>query len=107
MLVQITSDRSDLVERIRQEYLTGEKSLGTSDRAVLLLVTSGFERVIWMKHRLALCSNSERQRQWVTAAKALVFTRHPDGRQARHFSILWTRRCSAVSPSEQPLAFGG
>jgi len=51
--VQITGDRGDLVERVRQDYLTEEGSVGTAERAVLLQMTSGFERVIWMTHRFA------------------------------------------------------
>jgi phosphate:Na+ symporter len=53
LLMRITEDRGDLMERIRQEYLAEESSIATADRAVLLQVTSVFERVIWMVHRFA------------------------------------------------------
>jgi hypothetical protein len=53
MLVSITEDRGDLMERIRQNYLEDSASVGTADRAVLLQVTSTFERVVWMTQRLA------------------------------------------------------
>jgi len=41
------------MERIRQNYLADAPSVGPADRAVLLQVTSIFERVIWMTQRLA------------------------------------------------------
>lgn len=53
LLTRITEDRGDLVERIRQEYLAGEAGVAVAERAVLLQVTSVFERVIWMTQRLA------------------------------------------------------
>src|SRR5262249_27692529 len=48
-----TEDRGDLMERVRQNYLAEEGSVGTAERAVLLQVTSVFERIIWMSQRLA------------------------------------------------------
>jgi phosphate:Na+ symporter len=54
MLLQVTEDRSDLMERIRQEYLAEETSVGRVERVVLLQVTSLFERIMWMARRLAL-----------------------------------------------------
>ena len=53
LLTQITGDRGDIMERIRQDYLTDEGSVAPADRAVLLQVTAIFERVIWMTQRLA------------------------------------------------------
>jgi phosphate:Na+ symporter len=53
LLVQITGDRSDLVERIRQRFLRDEHQVGPEERVMLLQITSVFERVIWMTHRLA------------------------------------------------------
>jgi phosphate:Na+ symporter len=53
MLVRITGDRSDLVERIRQRFLTDEEQVSATERATLLQITSVFERVVWMTHRLA------------------------------------------------------
>src|SRR5262249_6971805 len=53
LLVRITEDRGDLMERVRQDYLAEESTVGTADRAVLLQVTSMFERIIWMLQRLA------------------------------------------------------
>jgi len=53
ILVQITGDRGELVERIRREYLTGEIEVTNLERAALLQATTGFERVIWMVQRVA------------------------------------------------------
>jgi phosphate:Na+ symporter len=52
-LIEITGDRGDLMERIRQNFLTDEGGIAAADRAVLLQATSVFERVIWMTQRLA------------------------------------------------------
>jgi len=59
LLVQVTGDRSDLVERIRQRFLTDEGQVGAAERSLLLQITSVFERVIWMTHRLARLVASE------------------------------------------------
>src|SRR5262245_44428361 len=53
LLVLITGDRGDMLERIRQEHLSDERSLSIADRAVLLQMTSTFERIIWMAQRFA------------------------------------------------------
>ena len=53
LLINITEDRGDLMERIRQSYLADEGSVDARDRAVLLQVTNVFERTIWMTQRLA------------------------------------------------------
>lgn len=53
MLTRITEDRGDLMERVRQKYLANEDGVGKQDRAILLQVTSVFERVVWMAQRLA------------------------------------------------------
>jgi phosphate:Na+ symporter len=53
LLVNITEDRGELMEQIRQNYLAEEETVGTAERAVLLQVTSVFERIIWMTQRLA------------------------------------------------------
>ena len=42
-----------MLEGIRQEYLAEEGSVDTAERAVLLQVTTVFERVIWMTQRFA------------------------------------------------------
>jgi phosphate:Na+ symporter len=52
MFSGITSDRGDIVERIRNDFFAGS-DVDAADRAVLLQVTSVFERIVWMAHRLA------------------------------------------------------
>jgi phosphate:Na+ symporter len=52
LLLRISGDRGDLVERIRQQYLVGESAIPAGERALLLQVTSIFERVVWMAQRL-------------------------------------------------------
>jgi phosphate:Na+ symporter len=53
LLLQITEDRGDLVERMRKDFLAGNET-SSADRLILLQVTSVFERIVWMLHRLAL-----------------------------------------------------
>ena len=53
LLLDITEDRGNLMEQVRQNYLSEEGSVSTADRVVLLHVTSVFERIIWMTQRLA------------------------------------------------------
>ena len=78
-LVQITEDRGGFVERVRQEYLADEASVTANDRAVLLQVTSVFERAVWMTHRLArLIDGDRRTRIMGLAASGL----NPAGRGA-------------------------
>jgi phosphate:Na+ symporter len=52
MLTAITSDRGDLVERIRNDFVAN-KTPSPADWAVLLQVTSVFERIVWMTHCMA------------------------------------------------------
>jgi hypothetical protein len=42
-----------MMEQIRQSYLAEEVSVSPTERAILLQVTSIFERVIWMTQRLS------------------------------------------------------
>jgi hypothetical protein len=53
LLAQITGDRGDMMERIRERYLAEEASVAPADRVVLFQVTSVFERIIWMTQRLS------------------------------------------------------
>ncbi len=70
LLSHITGDRSDLVERIRQGFLADETDVSAADRAVLLDVTSTFERVVWMVQRLARLVESGRRPSLAAAAVA-------------------------------------
>jgi phosphate:Na+ symporter len=53
LLILITGDRGQVLERIRQEYLRDETSASAIERSVLLQTTSVFERAIWIMQRLA------------------------------------------------------
>jgi phosphate:Na+ symporter len=53
LLSQMTEDRGQLVESIRQGYLTEQANVGAAERALLLKVTSIFERIMWMAQRLS------------------------------------------------------
>jgi phosphate:Na+ symporter len=68
LLVRITGDRGDLMERIRQDFLADSGDVTSADRAVLLQLTSIFERVIWMTQRLARLIESRAQPETVVAA---------------------------------------
>lgn len=52
LLLDVTEDRGNLMEQVRQNYLAEEGAVSTADRVVLLHVTSVFERIIWMTQRL-------------------------------------------------------
>jgi phosphate:Na+ symporter len=47
LLVAMTSDRGEMMERIRKKYLATEEDVTTEDRALILQVTHGFERIVW------------------------------------------------------------
>ena len=53
LLSQMTEGRGHLVESIRQGYLTEQGNVSPAERALLLKVTSIFERIMWMAQRLA------------------------------------------------------
>ncbi len=52
LLISITADRGDLMERIRQTYLASEEGLSYQDKSLLLHTTSVFERIVWMVQRM-------------------------------------------------------
>lgn len=67
VLIQITEDRGDLMERIRQGFLADQGEVAASDRAVLLQATSVFERVIWMTQRLARLIDGQKKNMTAVA----------------------------------------
>jgi phosphate:Na+ symporter len=79
LLLQITEDRGEFVERVRQEYLSDEAGVTASDRAVLLQVTSVFERAVWMTHRLARLIDGDRRTRIIGLAASGL---NPAGRGA-------------------------
>jgi phosphate:Na+ symporter len=68
LLLQITGDRGDLMERIRQDYLADEGAVSSADRSVLLQATSIFERIIWMTQRLARLIDGGQKRKLTAVA---------------------------------------
>ncbi|GAI63905.1 unnamed protein product, partial [marine sediment metagenome] len=44
LLISITEDRGDLMERIRKMYLTSERGLEVADKSTLLYLTNLYER---------------------------------------------------------------
>ncbi len=53
LLVGMTSDRGEMMERIRAVDLGGDRGVGVEVRANLLYMTTLFERSVWIAHRLA------------------------------------------------------
>lgn len=53
LLVGMTSDRGEMMERIRSVDLGGDRGVGVEVRANLLYMTTLFERSVWVAHRLA------------------------------------------------------
>lgn len=47
LLGAMTSDRGEMMEQIRKKYLATEEEVTTEDRALILHVTHGFERIAW------------------------------------------------------------
>jgi phosphate:Na+ symporter len=52
-LIQITSDRGGLMEKIRATYLSSEQQLGLDEKSLLLHITNVFELIVWLLQRLA------------------------------------------------------
>ena len=53
LLISITEDRGDLMERIRKMYLTSERGLEIADKSTLLYLTNLYERIVWLIRRWA------------------------------------------------------
>jgi phosphate:Na+ symporter len=51
LLVSLTSDRSDLMEKIRDSLLN-DQSINLEERQMLFVSTSIFERIIWLIRRI-------------------------------------------------------
>lgn len=54
MLQELCGDRSELMGRIRNLHLAPEQDLPLAERAILLTLTSLFERIVWMLRRYTL-----------------------------------------------------
>ncbi|MGH7799839.1 MAG: hypothetical protein ACREOW_04310 [Thermodesulfobacteriota bacterium] len=53
LLTRITHDRSELLQKMRQNYLASEEGLAANDRQIFFQVTSLFERAVWTLGRIA------------------------------------------------------
>ena len=53
ILASLTSDKGQLMEKIRRSYLSSEAGLSTEERSLILYVTNLFERSVWTLGRYA------------------------------------------------------
>jgi len=53
MLLQLTHDRSHIMQKMRKNFLATEEKMSPDDRMTFLQVTSLFERAVWIIHQLA------------------------------------------------------
>jgi phosphate:Na+ symporter len=54
ILITLTSDRGQLMEKIRSIYLSSEKDLSPEERSLILYITNLFERSVWMLGRYGM-----------------------------------------------------
>ena len=59
LLGQLTGDRGDLMRRIRESYIDGERAASAEERLTLMHLTSLCERLFWLMGRLSV--NLERR----------------------------------------------
>lgn len=67
ILLRLTSDRGDLIERIRRAVLRAEPTLGAEEQKTLFAITSLFERIVWLLRQLGSTLEEETKEE---AAKA-------------------------------------
>lgn len=53
-LVKLTGDRSEMMEKLRGEYLAAESTLPREEKVALLYLTGLFERVVWLLRQVGL-----------------------------------------------------
>jgi len=53
-LIVITSDKGDVLERVRKTYLSSASDFELRDKSLLLTMVNLFERIVWMLRKLAL-----------------------------------------------------
>ncbi|HEX3730049.1 MAG TPA: Na/Pi symporter [Opitutaceae bacterium] len=58
LLLGLTADRGELMERLRRNLSGGEQSLGHNQKAHLFYLTSLFERAVWLLRQLGLAHRS-------------------------------------------------
>ena len=54
ILITLTSDRGQLMEKIRRVYLSSEKDLSLEERSLILYITNLFERSVWTLGRYGM-----------------------------------------------------
>ena len=59
ILQRLTSDRGDLIERIRKSVLRAEPSLSAAEQQHLFAITSLFERAVWLLRQLGSALQEE------------------------------------------------
>ena len=47
-LLRLTDDRSEMMERVRRQYLSAESALNLDEKATLQHLTGLFERLVWL-----------------------------------------------------------
>lgn len=58
LLLRMTADRGDLMERLRRNLLAGPRELDHRQKSHLFYLTSLFERAVWLLRQLALAQQS-------------------------------------------------
>ncbi len=58
LLLRITSDRGDIMERLRRNVLAGPQPLDHQQKSHLFYLTSLFERAVWLLRQLGLAQQS-------------------------------------------------
>jgi phosphate:Na+ symporter len=53
-LLRLTGDRSEMMEKVRGQYLAAESGLPQEEKVALLYLTGLFERVVWLLRQVAL-----------------------------------------------------
>lgn len=59
MLLAMTADRGEMMERVRRTLTAGEAALGRAEQDVLYAVTTLFERGIWLVRRTAMLNRDD------------------------------------------------
>jgi phosphate:Na+ symporter len=58
--IAITGDKSAVMEKMRQAYITGDGTTSTGDRSTILYVTDLYQRSVWLLHQWATVLKSGR-----------------------------------------------
>jgi phosphate:Na+ symporter len=72
LLQEICSDRSDTMIGLRNFYLSPSQELAHNDKALLLQLTTLFERIVWMLHRYAVLLEQNADTEGLEASAAIA-----------------------------------